>query len=203
MIYKLTTQDNRTRPGYPNETHWGENVTNRAVGDVEDGLCSAGYIHAYEHPLLAALMNDVHVNYENPKLWEAEGEIILRDGQLKCGCRQLTTIREIPLPEISRHDRMVIGIRCVLAVYDGAEFVSWANKWLSGEDRSTDAAEDMYKLLYRKRSGSPDDLSILGAIDITYAAICHSDSCNHYIALSIERSIEVAPTIDLLTIIKG
>jgi hypothetical protein len=99
MLYKLTTQDNMTRKGEYNETVWGENVTHSGTGKGD--LCSPGYIHAYTHPLLAVLLNPIHANIDNPKFWEAEGEVVKSDRGLKVGCATLTTIREIELPAVS------------------------------------------------------------------------------------------------------
>lgn len=98
-LYKLTTQDFKTRPGKSNECLWGEGVTH--VGTGEGELCGPGYIHAYEHPLLAVLLNPIHANYVNPVMWECEGGIAKRDGQLKVGCVSLTTLKRVLLPKIS------------------------------------------------------------------------------------------------------
>jgi len=137
-LYKLTTRDHKTRPGEDNECIWGENVMHSGTGKGD--LCGPGYIHAYEHPILAMLMNPIHAMYWNPILWEAEGEIALRDGDNKCGCVSLTTLRTIPWPEIFDEKRTEFAIRCALAVYCEPEFVSWANKWLSVENRTENAA---------------------------------------------------------------
>lgn len=134
-LYKLTDQNRRT---YGN-TEWGEGVTHTAKGTGP--LCSSGWIHAYEHPLLAALLNPIHANFSNPILWEAEGEIGIRYGQLKCGCASLTTIREIPLPSITTENRVRFAILCALRVYTDPEYRRWAEGWLDGRDRTRTAAE--------------------------------------------------------------
>src|SRR5262250_2167785 len=96
-LYKLTDERGQTRGG----TQWGEDVTHEALGADGRDLCSSSWIHAYEHPLLAALLNPIHADFQSPQLWEARGEIGKRDGQLKCGCRKLTTVRQIELPTIT------------------------------------------------------------------------------------------------------
>ena len=133
-LYKLTDENMETL----GNTKWGENVTHKATGDGTT-ICSDGWIHAYTSPLLATLMNPVHGDFINPICWEAEGEIGITDGT-KVGCKQLTTIRMVELPEVSRVQRIAFGILVSLEVYEEAEFVAWANKWLSGEDRSRIAA---------------------------------------------------------------
>lgn len=137
-LCKLTTQDGRTRVGFGNETQWGENVTHSGTG--AGALCGPGYVHAYEHPLVAVLMNPIHADIPNPVLWEGEGEIALRDGQLKCGCVTFMTLRRIPLPELSTEARVEVAIRCALYVYSKPSFVTWAQAWISGADRSERAA---------------------------------------------------------------
>ena len=136
-LYKLTDRDGQTWGG----TQWGPGVSHSGTGKGE--LCGPGWIHAYEHPLVAVLMNPIHANFKNPRLWEAEGEVGLRDGQLKCGCKTLTTVREIPLPEITTEMRVRFAIMCAKDVCAAdIAWNAWADKWLSGEDRTQAAARE-------------------------------------------------------------
>jgi len=139
-LYKLTDGDGKTRNG----TRWGPGVSHSGTG--EGGLCGPGWIHAYEHPLIAVLLNPIHADFKSPRLWEAEGKIAIRDGQLQCGCKTLTTIREIPLPEITTEMWIRFAILCTKEASTAAvgeawkAWNVWADKWLSGEDRSAAAA---------------------------------------------------------------
>jgi hypothetical protein len=140
-LYKLTDSRGKTRNG----TQWGPGVSHSGTGEGE--LCGPGWIHAYEHPLIAVLLNPIHANFKNPRLWEAEGEVGLRDGQIKCGCKTLTTVREIPLPEITMEMRVRFAILCAKEVCAylawnawADNWNAWADKWLSGEDRTQAAA---------------------------------------------------------------
>ena len=136
MLYKLTDENGQTR----HKTQWGENISHTATGTGAE-LCSNGVIHAYESPLVAAFIYPIHVEFNNPILWEAEGEVIARDWS-KCGCKTLTTLKQIPLPEISTEQRIAIAIRCAqLAYKDDPAWDTWASKWLSGEDRSGESAK--------------------------------------------------------------
>jgi len=134
-VFKLTDNVGKTR----SNTQWGENISHTAKGN-DTKLCSNGWIHYYTHPLLAVLLNPIHVSFTYPKLWEAEasGEII--NEALKSGCKTLMTIKEIPLPEISRVQRIVFGILCAKEVCKDEVWNKWADKWLSGEDRSEKSA---------------------------------------------------------------
>ena len=108
IYYKLTTQEGKTK----NNTQWGENVTHEATGDIKQDLCSDAWIHAYTHPLLAALMNPVLSNIENPIHWEGKGEGEAKFEPLKCGFRKFTTLRQIPLPEVTDVQKIAFGILC-------------------------------------------------------------------------------------------
>jgi len=107
-------------------------------------LCSEGWIHAYEHPLLAVLHNPIHGNYD-PKtmhLWECKttDKKPKRDGQLKLGVRNLTTIKQISIPAITITQRISYGILCAKEVCTEAVWNKWADNWLSGKDRTEAAA---------------------------------------------------------------
>jgi hypothetical protein len=151
-LYKLTDRNNKTQADEIAETVWGPNVTHTASGSGTE-LCTDGVIHAYLHPRLAVILNPAHADFSWPKLWEAEGEIVAREGQLKVGCKSLTTIKEIPLPEITDEQKIKFAIYCALEVYQEEKFVSWANKWLSGEDRTAESADRMASPLAAELGG--------------------------------------------------
>ena len=136
-LFKLTDENGKTM----GDTQWGVGVTHEAKGDGTQ-LCSDGFIHAYESPLVAAFIYPQHVSWIKPRLWEADAEeVVLRDGELKCGVKKLTTVKEIPLPELTTEQKVEVGIRCALQVYAELDFVQWAEKWLKNIDRSKAVAE--------------------------------------------------------------
>lgn len=134
-LYKLTDEQGRTFAG----TQWAEGVEHEARGQEDLPLCSDGWIHAYENLLVGVMMNPIHADFKNPRAWEAEGEVGLREGELKCGCRKLRVVREVPVPEVTTEQRVRFAIGCG---WDRAseEWRTWARKWLSGED-GTEASE--------------------------------------------------------------
>lgn len=150
-LYKLTTQDNLTRKGESNETLWGPGVTHTAKLKG-NALCSGAFIHAYTSPRLAILLNPIHANIHNPKLWECEGVIIknniggnrsdlTRNNQaLNVGCYSLTTIKELPVEELSSEQRIKFAILCAKSSCTDKIWNLWAGKWLEGSDRSAYAA---------------------------------------------------------------
>lgn len=136
---KLVTQDYKTRKGEKNETLWEVGKRVEAVGT--GGLCTDGVIHFYDSIWVALLMNCYHADIPNPRAIVIEvGEVVAHDGT-KGGSKWATMLREIPVPMMTTEQRVEIAIRCALAVSHDPEFVEWANKWLSGEDRSREAAE--------------------------------------------------------------
>ena len=133
-LYKLTDADGRTYGG----CQWGENSEHTAPGTGP--LCKAGWIHAYTHPLLAVFLNPIHANFANPLLWEADGDVGAEDHGLKVGCTRLRTLREIPLPALTTAQRVRAGILAAKVVCDAPKWLAWADRWLSGEDRSESSA---------------------------------------------------------------
>ena len=136
-LYKLTDQNGQTRGGM----QWGPGITHEATGDPSQDLCTDAWIHAYEHPLLAVLLNPIHGNFKNPRLFEGDNEIGKRKSQLLCGCRSFTTAREIPVPAVTTAQKVRFGILCAKQVYKHPKWNQWADAWLDGSDRSEKSAQ--------------------------------------------------------------
>lgn len=140
-LYKLTDAQGRTRAGEDNELTWAVGVEHKTAG-TGTRLCTSDVIHAYEHPLIAVLMNPAHARF-NPttmRLFVAEGEIVAREGQLKCGVHTLKVVEEILVPTLTAEQRVKFAILCAKQVYKENAWNAWADKWLSDEDRFTAAA---------------------------------------------------------------
>ena len=141
-LYKLTDEQGRTRAGEDNELTWAVGVAHKTAG-TGTRLCTADVIHAYEHPLIAVLMNPVHARFNPAKmrLFVAEGEIVAREGQLKCGVHALKIVEEIPVPVLTIEQRVKFAILCAKLVCKDAAWNAWADKWLSSEDRTARSAK--------------------------------------------------------------
>jgi hypothetical protein len=137
-LYKLTDQDGYTRRGECNETLWGDGVSHTATGSGTK-LCSAEVIHAYRSPEEAVFYNPIHADISAPIGWESRGVVVADDGT-KVGVKTMTALRRIELPTITTETRIRIGIRCAMLVYRNPDWTKWAERWLSGEDRSLSAA---------------------------------------------------------------
>jgi hypothetical protein len=143
-VYKLTTGDNKTRAGASNETQWGPGVTHTALGNGD--MCTAAYIHGYAHPYLAVLFNPIHANISNPNLWDCAATVEKTDG-LKVGCTELTTIKQIPLPQITPKQRAKFAnlvadyiVKLYCRHCDISSVETLAKHWLDGTDRSSASA---------------------------------------------------------------
>ena len=137
--YKLTNQNLQTYEG----CQWELGFKKTTSG--EGGLCNAGWLHYYHSPLLAVLFNPIHADIVNPRLFEikAEGKH-LDDNGLKGGCTEMTLVKELKLPEVTLTQKIAFGILCVKEIVEDVAWNLWADKWLSGEDRSKDAADAAY-----------------------------------------------------------
>lgn len=161
-LYKLTDADGYTQRGQVGETLWspGFNLT-------IEGLpvpCTGTVIHAYKTPIEAVLFNPFHARISNPRLWLAKGEIIGTDG-LKVWTQSLTIRHELTLPRISTRERIAFAILATLKVYTDSTFKKWANKWLSGIDRSAWAAEAMARIARVAEAGE-----VVGAAEAAWTA---------------------------------
>lgn len=129
-VYKLTNQSMQTHNGY----QWA--LAEWRATNGKGDLCGPGWLHAYDDPLLAVLLNPVHANLARPRLFEATGAGERRDDRgLKCAYTRLRLDKEIPLPTVTTEQRVRFAIGCALAVYHESGFIAWANAWLTGADR--------------------------------------------------------------------
>jgi len=208
---KLTDKNGYTK----NQTLWGENITHEVTGSSNQALCSNRWIHFYEHPLIAVFMNPVHARFNEPRLYSCliEGEI-KKDGQLKSGCKKLTTLSRLPLPVITSEQRIEIGIRCAMIVYKEQHWSLWAQKWLSGEDRTEksadatdaaayaaarDAAYDAAYAAYAANAATIAVISVIAdtaAIDAAYTATFTAAIDAAYAAAAYAAARDAAFTID-------
>ena len=130
--YKLTDQDLNTY----HWTHWYLNEWKETSG-LEDKLCTSSWLHCYTSPLLAILLNPIHADIINPKLFKCEVEgKCLTDKGLKEGWTRMRIIEEMEVPQLSNINKIAFGILCALEVCKEEKFVKWANNWLDGSDRT-------------------------------------------------------------------
>jgi hypothetical protein len=175
-LYKLTDQKGRTKSGM----QWGEGIEHSATGKGTY-LCSDGFIHAYESPLIALFMNPIHAEFSNPRMWLSEGNISLSDG-LQVGCKTLKTIKEVKdFQRPSSNQRVAFGILSAKQVTKDVKWNNWADNWLSGLDRTAVSAY-VYVYAYVYASASAYASAASYAPASAYAYTYSSSSSSAYAA---------------------
>jgi hypothetical protein len=147
MLCKITDHLGQTR----HECQWGENVTKviePCYQDAENPLCTCGWFHYYPDELTALIFNRCHADFDETdmQLWQVEVNGLRTHDDNKCGCTELTTIKRIKFPKLSRQQRIAYTLYTALELIDYKPFVDWANNWLAGEGRN----EKTNRLLYNK-----------------------------------------------------
>ena len=134
--YKLTTQALTTY----NNCRWQIGVKRTAEG-AGGKPCTDGVLHYYESPYHAALFNPIHAAISAPILWRIECSRRIGADGLKSWCKSQTLLERVALPEITTDQRVEFAIRCAMQACEDKDWRDWAEKWLSGADRSADAAD--------------------------------------------------------------
>jgi len=137
-VFKLTNSEMKTYDGF----QWKLKKTFKTSGD--GGLCGPGFLHSYEHPLLAIMHNSIHGDFDlnTARMFEAEADgKIKKDGQMKMGSSELTLVKEIKIPKVTITQSIAYGILCAKEVCKDEDWNLWADNWLSGKDRSEETAK--------------------------------------------------------------
>ncbi|MDD5381838.1 MAG: hypothetical protein PHG53_09430 [Phycisphaerae bacterium] len=149
--YKLTDQNLGTYRGF----QWTIGKWEQADGKGE--LCTEHWLHCYNSPLLAVFLNPVHGGIKNPRLFKIKvGGEKKSDRGLKFGFTKMRLVQEIPLPELTKNQKIAFGILVTKEIYKNRKWNKWANNWLNGRDRTIDAAR--------------------AAIDMNCTAFCANDA---------------------------
>jgi len=186
-LYKLTDDKDRTY----GRCQWGEGVEHTAPGT--GSLCTRGWLHAYSDPLLAVLMNPAHAGFNNPHLWEAEGDVGVDCGD-KVGCTRLKTIRRMDLPVLSLNQILRFGILAAKQVCWNSTWRTWADGWLDGRDRSLKAAEAAHEAVWPALAAAQ---AALGTVLAARGAPLVADAAD---AAAAERAAQGELSLDLVAI---
>jgi hypothetical protein len=146
--YKLTDQDLRTHGGY----RWKVGVE-RVIEKPGTELCSDQVFHFYDGPELAVLLNPIHADIENPRLWEVECDQVAHD-EIKGGAKRMRLVRELPVPQVTMEQTVRFAILCAKKACHDPQFVAWADGWLSGGDRSKEAAAEAARAAWAARAAT-------------------------------------------------
>ena len=139
--YKLTDAEGYTRKGKYGETKWDKHAQTRVTNGKGD-LCTHGWTHVYTHPILAEFLDPIHGQYGScSKLisvnvsGRCKKDRGLKEGWTKVSFRSHKTRQKVSSVQV-----IAFGILCAIKVYKKPEFQLWAKNWLSGKDRSANAA---------------------------------------------------------------
>ena len=135
--YKLTNEHMQTHAG----CQWTLNEWKETTGKGD--LCSAGWLHVYSDPLVAAFMNPIHAMFTNPRLFKAEVDGKSKDDKgRKEGWTRVRLVKELDMPKPTLEQWIRFGILYAMKVCEDKKWRQWAEDWLSGKDRSRESASD-------------------------------------------------------------
>jgi hypothetical protein len=100
--------------------------------------------YAYVSPELAVLIQPTYETFDHPRIFEVSGEM---SGPIRLLGR-FAFVRETYVPEFTLVQRIWFAIQCALAVCDDPVFVSWAENWINGTDRSKETALIIFMKLF-------------------------------------------------------
>jgi len=130
MYYKLTNKK------------WALNEWHEIPAEKRGkGFCTGSYFRLHDDPLLAVLLNPICADFKGFRMFEAETEgPVESDKGLKFGAVKMRLVREIDAPALTAEQRVRFAILCAVEVHNEAGFNTWAQDWLSGKDRTAEAA---------------------------------------------------------------
>lgn len=177
--YKLLNQDLTSY----NHTEWeiGVPVTVTVEGNK---MCSNQVLHCYNHPLLAVILNPIHANLSNPKLFEISVDKIVNNDGLKFASKSQTLLKKISLPFLSTVQKVEFAIKVAKTVYSDEKWNEWADKWLSGSDRSIASARSSVNEAYNIIGYNNDVSKVIRCCGYaaSYAYSNASSYVAHYVA---------------------
>jgi hypothetical protein len=181
-----------------NKTKWKLGEWKETSGEA-NRLCSNSWLHAYSHPLLAAMYYSIHTCYgENQRFFKAEWDGKMLKNCDKVGVSKMRLIKEIQLPEITTFQRVKITIKAILKLETNKfdkKLQLWAEEWLNGKDRSKDPVygQGLYSLIFEYGVVSRESLNI--PVGYSYKHMCNdtaADICSDcaYNGVDIKSIIE-------------
>jgi Imm-5 like putative immunity protein len=162
-LFKSTNQDNMTQ----NETKWGEDTSHSLTPCKNPRLCTRDVLHAYKNLNLALLLNPIHGNICSPKVWEAEGEVVVEDYG-KVGCFSLKTTKEKRLPTWYKDENRRRKVQVQFAILCAEEVLSYFESRNPEDDRPRKAIEAAKT--YLKTGSAADARAAYAAYAAAYAA---------------------------------
>jgi hypothetical protein len=120
----------------------------QTASGIQNMPCTNGVFHYYDCSYVAMLLNPIHANIIDPKLWQFETKQELGHDGLKGWCKEARVTHAIALPSINLEQRIEFAIRCAMIVCKNSTWNNWAKHWLENTDRSIAAAKAAAAITY-------------------------------------------------------
>ena len=159
-VYKLTNEQMETRNG----TKWEIGKEKSIEKNKQSSeLCSDGVLHAYNSVELALLLNPIHANILNVRLFEADAHIVVSEWD-KCGAHKMILTKELDVPGWYKNKKvsLLFAIKCAKEVLHIFE-QQWPDD--NRPRLATEAAER-----YIKNPTQENRMAASAAADAAYAA---------------------------------
>lgn len=171
-LYKLTNKNGCTQ----GNTQWGIGVTHELKATEKPRLRTKDVLHAYKNINLALLLNPNHANISNPKIWEAEGKIVVEDYG-KVGCFKLTTTKELSCPDWYIDDKKRRRVQVQFAVLCAESVLHIYENQYPDDNRPRKAIEAAQNYL-KKPSNAAAKAAAYAAYEAAYAAAYAAKAAN-------------------------
>jgi len=150
---------------------------------IEPGnmMCSNDVFHCYNNPLLAEFMLPFHLSGNDYDLYKIEVPEFVNNDGLKFASKSQKILEKVDRPVISREQRVEIAIRVAKLVCKDVEWNTWADKWLSGEDRTESSA---YHTAYVLHTASYAAAASYASYAASYSAASRTSHAAYYAAES-------------------
>ena len=141
MFYKLTSQKMQTYGGFQWEPDAWYSSIDAIFKDSQRSLGSEAWFHCCDNPIVAIMQNPVEGQIIDPRLFRCNVKGSKRGEMgLKFGFTYMRLGEELECPKITLNQLLAFGILCVKEICKEKGWLEWADKWLSGVDRSKESA---------------------------------------------------------------
>jgi|GEM_PF-3453889 hypothetical protein len=137
--YLLTNAENHTWRG--SHVCPGQSIL---ASNTEENVLTRNAEELGDSPLVAIMLNPWHAQIDHQKMLELE---IGRNDLDEIGSSTNVVVRETTVPSVTTDQKIVFALMTIQEVYGNPVFKCWADDWISGSDRSAEAAGKMFAQL--------------------------------------------------------
>lgn len=126
--------------------------TIQVAGSKDDPLAKfKGSVHT--SPLVAVLTFPEMLDTHNSKMFSVNRWRVDVDST---NPQTYTVVKEVPVPVVTLGQKVAFAVATVKEIFHDAEFVKWAEDWLSGKDRSEQAAKKCRESMEKEIQAAKD-----------------------------------------------